>query len=159
MVLMIPSILTKRGRGFIFTFITGLLVDGPIDTIEQNLQEVIRSFTCMYDQVKSLADIFLKQFDETFKAFAEIMQTVTAMVTNFKHTIEEQAKTAPKQARDKLEATKKSIEQQVKDLKTDIEKLRPIFDSPGNICDTILSEDHKKNNQFMLSYLTDLMTD
>ena len=42
-----------------------------------------------------------------------------------------------------LEATKKSIEQQVKDLKTDIEKLRPIFDSPGNICDTILSEGEK----------------
>ena len=135
MVLMIPSILTKRGRGFIFTFITGLLVDGPIDTIGRNLQEVIRSFTCMYDQAKSLGDNFLKQFDVTFKVFAELMQTVSTMVTQFKHTIEEQAENATKQARDKLKAAKEDIDQKVKDLKSKLDRLRPIIDSPGNICD------------------------
>ena len=52
MVLMIPSLLTKRGRGFMLTFATSLVLSGPVNTMQYNLQELVRSFTCMYCQVK-----------------------------------------------------------------------------------------------------------
>ena len=53
MVLMIPSLLTKRGRGFMLTFVTSLVLSGPVNTMQYNLQELVRSFTCMYCQVKA----------------------------------------------------------------------------------------------------------
>ena len=139
MVLMIPSILTKRGRGFIFTFITGLLVDGPIDTIEKNLQEVIRSFTCMYDQMKRIGDHFLSQFEVTFSSLADIMKTVAVMVTEMKHTIEEHAKKSTRAARDKLEKTKKDIQKQIDKIKSDIEEMKPkgFFKYLNNACSEV----------------------
>ena len=42
MLLMVPSLLTKRGRGFMLTFVTSLLIEGPINTIEHNLQELVQ---------------------------------------------------------------------------------------------------------------------
>ena len=48
-----PSLLTKRGRGFMLTFVTSLVLSGPVNTMQYNLQELVRSFTCMYCQVKA----------------------------------------------------------------------------------------------------------
>ena len=53
MVLMLPSLLTKRGRGFMLTFVTSLVLSGPVNTMQYNLQELVRAFTCMYCQVKA----------------------------------------------------------------------------------------------------------
>ena len=53
--LMVPSLLTKRGRSFMLTFVTSLVLKGPVDTIQFNLQEVVRSQTCLYEGFKSLS--------------------------------------------------------------------------------------------------------
>ena len=40
-VLMIPSLFTMRGRSFMLTFVTGLVLTGPVNTFQYNLQEVV----------------------------------------------------------------------------------------------------------------------
>ena len=47
------SLATKRGRSFFMSTAIVLLVkDGPINTLEQNVQQVAQSLTCMYEQVR-----------------------------------------------------------------------------------------------------------
>ena len=47
------SLATKRGRSFLISTAIVLLVkDGPINTLEQNVQQVAQSITCMYEQVR-----------------------------------------------------------------------------------------------------------
>ena len=48
------SLATVRGRSFMMSSAIILLVtDGPISTIDCNVQIVVRSITCMYEQVNS----------------------------------------------------------------------------------------------------------
>ena len=49
------SLATNRGRSVMMSTAIALLVnDGPIGTIDCNVQNVVRSITCMYEQVNSL---------------------------------------------------------------------------------------------------------
>ena len=56
------SLATRRGRGFMLTAAFGFLLEGPIDTIETNVQEVVRGITCMYQQVKVFASVHVNKF-------------------------------------------------------------------------------------------------
>ena len=140
MVLMIPSILTKRGRSFVLTFITGLLVDGPIETIEHNLQEVIRSFTCMYEQMKWLKEKYTLQFNSIFKQIGELLGSVQDMVNEYRVQMEKLAENATRETRDKINASKKKVEEQARKVKEALDKISPVLNAPGNIlnkvCDT-----------------------
>ena len=53
------SLATRRGRGFMLTAAFGFLLEGPIDTIETNVQEVVRGITCMYQQVKESLHLYM----------------------------------------------------------------------------------------------------
>ena len=49
------SLLTKRGRSVMLSMAITLLVNnGLIGTIDCNVQSVVRSITCMYEQVSRL---------------------------------------------------------------------------------------------------------
>ena len=48
MMLIVPGLFAGRGRALLLTLATGLLIDGPVTTINENLEQVIKSLTCMY---------------------------------------------------------------------------------------------------------------
>ena len=49
------SLATRRGRSFMMSTAIILVVNnGPIGTIDCNVQRVVQSITCMYEQVNSL---------------------------------------------------------------------------------------------------------
>ena len=78
--LMVPSLLTKRGRAFMLTFVTSLVLKGPVDTIQFNLQEVVRSQTCLYEGFKSLSqrcDFNNKKILNYSNSMVEIVNQVT----------------------------------------------------------------------------------
>ena len=56
--LMIPSLVAKRGRAFMLTFAMGLLIKGPVNNIQFNLQELVRCFTYMCEEIKGLVEGF-----------------------------------------------------------------------------------------------------
>ena len=51
--LITSSIITRRGRSFMLTTAFGFLLSGPIESIDTNVQEVVRAITCLYNQVCS----------------------------------------------------------------------------------------------------------
>ena len=52
--LMIPSLVAKRGRAFMLTFAMGLLIKGPVNNIQFNLQELVRCSPACTRQSKGL---------------------------------------------------------------------------------------------------------
>ena len=61
MVLVIPTLLTRRGRALMITLSVGLLVQGPVRTLRYNIAQIGRSFTCMVEEVIKLASHVLVQ--------------------------------------------------------------------------------------------------
>ena len=56
---MFVSLATKRGRAFLMSTAIVLMVkDGPVNTLDCNVQQVVRSITCMYDQVRTIKKSF-----------------------------------------------------------------------------------------------------
>ena len=55
MLLIIPGLFANRGRSVVLTFAAGLLIDGPIRSIYDNLHQVYHTVLCMYNTVKTQA--------------------------------------------------------------------------------------------------------
>eukprot|EP00092_Neocalanus_flemingeri_P009637 GFUD01010375.1.p1 GENE.GFUD01010375.1~~GFUD01010375.1.p1 ORF type:complete len:1089 (-),score=247.71 GFUD01010375.1:82-3348(-) len=133
MLLMIPSLMTKRGRGFMLTFLTSLVIEGPVNTIDFNLQEVIRSFTCMYEEIKSLAERFGTQFADVLKQVRQMLLVVQQMVNEYKNHLAEIARTATASTRRKIEAAQRNIEEQTRKIKAALDPLKKIANFPGKV--------------------------
>jgi hypothetical protein len=131
MVLMVPSLLTKRGRGFMLTFVTSLLIEGPVDTIKHNLQEVVRSFTCMYEHIKSLSERFKDQFLSLMKQVKAMFQEVEDMVSQYKIAIEKMVRNATEDQRQQIEQAKADLERQSKKIKDSASKISDVLNAPG----------------------------
>ena len=55
MLLIVPGLFAGRGRAMMITLATGFLLDGPLDSIQTNLEKLIDSFVCLYKQAKEIA--------------------------------------------------------------------------------------------------------
>eukprot|EP00092_Neocalanus_flemingeri_P006815 GFUD01007359.1.p1 GENE.GFUD01007359.1~~GFUD01007359.1.p1 ORF type:complete len:588 (+),score=120.96 GFUD01007359.1:118-1881(+) len=139
MVLMVPSLLTKRGRGFMLTFVASLLIEGPIDTIEYNLQEVVRSFTCMFEQMKSLAERFKNQFQMLMKQFKEILKEVEIMANQYRETMEKMMKKATEDQKRQIREAKEDLESQGRKIKEAAKKVSDVINAAGKVITDICS--------------------
>ena len=61
MMLIMPGIVTDRGRGFLLTMVVGLLIEGPFDSINYNIKQIIESTVCMHKSMKNIACQILKE--------------------------------------------------------------------------------------------------
>ena len=57
MLLVISGLFAGRGRAMMLTLAAGFLMDGPLDSIQTNLETIRGSFVCMYNQVKQIGCI------------------------------------------------------------------------------------------------------
>ena len=55
MLLVLSGLFAGRGRAMMLTLAVGFLMDGPIDSIQTNLEKLTDSFLCMYNQAKQIA--------------------------------------------------------------------------------------------------------
>ena len=54
MFLVISGLFAGRGRAMMLTLAAGFLMDGPLDSIQTNLETITGSFVCMLNQVKQI---------------------------------------------------------------------------------------------------------
>ncbi len=47
MTLIVPSLFAGRGRALILTWGMGLLIDGPVTSMNYNIEQIVNSLTCM----------------------------------------------------------------------------------------------------------------
>ena len=54
MLLVISGLFAGRGRAMMLTLAVGFLMDGPLDSIQTNLEKLTGSFVCMANQAKQI---------------------------------------------------------------------------------------------------------
>ena len=74
------------------TAATGILIDGPINSINHNVEQIIDSVTCMYEQMRVMACRYEAQFETVFGQVAEILQTVHQVIQRQKAEMQRMAK-------------------------------------------------------------------
>ena len=138
-VLMIPSLMTKRGRGFILTFVTGLVLTGPVNTIQFNLQEIVRSFTCMYCQVKGLVEQFGNEFKRIMSTVRNILQQMEEMVQETKQILTRLADEAVGDQKQQIEAARQKMEDEANKVKEVASALNQPGEWISSACGSIVS--------------------
>ena len=72
MMLIMPGIVTDRGRGFLLTMVVGLLIEGPFDSINYNIKQIIESTVCMHKSMKNIACQILKESQQKMVVVEEL---------------------------------------------------------------------------------------
>ena len=90
------------------TFVTTLVLKGPVDTIQSNLQEVVRTQTCLYEGFKSLS----QRCDFNNKKILNFSISIIEVVNQATMEQEQQLKLQLKNAKIHQEKTIKKIKEQ-----------------------------------------------
>ena len=106
--LVLPSITAGRGRALLLTIATGLLVDGPVQSINHNTQQIVRSITCMLDKMKQLAccrfQVHIKTLlDQYTQVLRQAKESVEAQIEFMKKQVLDGAMEATQKYRDQME--------------------------------------------------------
>ena len=134
--LMIPSLVAKRGRSFMLTFAMGLLIKGPVDTIQFNLQELVRCFTCMYEEIKKVAERFQSTFKGLMGDLNVVLREIESMTQQTKDALKEQLNNVEGEQKAAIEKAKKEMNEQSKKVDEAVRKLKNVANAPGNFIDS-----------------------
>lgn len=91
-VIALPQLLTARSRSVLMTFITSLLLEGPVRGITYNMREVSESLKCMFETVKSQACENMVRLDTVFGNFDEIIQLMSQIIQEKTQSISDEVK-------------------------------------------------------------------
>jgi len=94
MVLVLPNLLSGRGRAALMTVAIGFLIDGPLASIQHNIQKVAESLTCLYRLLSQVSCRYNKIVDQA---------------ENGQPTVAPTSKTTTKPGDKQTETTKKPI--------------------------------------------------
>ena len=88
----------------LLTIATGLIIEGPLKSINHNIQQIIQSITCMYEQMKLLSCQFqgtiFTILDHFFDALDELKREMEAQIRE----IGEKFSSLSQEAQEKAEA-------------------------------------------------------
>ena len=136
-ILMIPSILTKRGRAFMITFAIGMLFQGPFKTLEFNLEEISRSYTCMFSQIKDIVIDMSANFptiiDQYKGAISHSNEAFTKYMADVETLVQEQASDLS----DEIAAAKAEVQGAIDEITEITKDIGDAVDSVKGICDTV----------------------
>ena len=132
MVLMIPTLVTRRGRALLMALSIGLLVEGPLRTMRYNLFEIGNTFTCMYDEIYKLSSHILHQFGVVLSQFQIILEKIRVLLDLYIKRLE--ADLSPEGIQE-LKDARAAIEK----IKTAAEKAADAVSVPDTFCSGVIS--------------------
>ena len=101
----------------LLTIATGLIIDGPLKSINHNIQQIIQSITCMYEQMKLLSCQFqgtiFTILDHFFDALDELKREMEAQIRE----MGEKISSLSQDAQEKYKAMKQKMENSLKKVK------------------------------------------
>lgn len=83
MLLILPGLITRRSRTFVFTFIMGLLADGPINSLSYNLHQIVENTACIYEAISRMTCKNGEHLDRAMKYIQEIEVKIVEMIKGF----------------------------------------------------------------------------
>ena len=134
MMLIMPGIVTGRGRGFLLTMVVGLLIEGPINSINYNINQIIESTVCMYKSMKNMACHFSDQIQRAMKYTTLILKEFQEKMIEDLKRIQEEVKQASDAVEKDLERRKRELQERINKAKKDLKKIKNIFKSIGSPC-------------------------
>ena len=134
--LMVPSLVAKRGRGFMLTFAMSLLIKGPVNTIQFNLQELVRCFTCMYEEIKGLAERFQNTFKGLMDKVSALLREIETLQKQMTRILKERLDEATEEQRQEIERAKREMKEQAKEVEKAVKEVKDVVNAPGNILNT-----------------------
>ncbi|XP_063727930.1 uncharacterized protein LOC134855357 isoform X3 [Symsagittifera roscoffensis] len=135
MVLLVPTLLSKRGRAFMITSAFAILLTGPVHTIEMNIQEVVDSLTCLYEQMRDMAEGFVEQAKENFEQINETMRQVNEAIAEYQREMKELQQQSSDAVQKELEALQKKMEMYQQKLS----KVKSFMAKTSSVCDSVVA--------------------
>ena len=127
MMLIMPGIVTGRGRGFLLTVVVGLLIEGPINSINYNIKQITESTVCMYKSMKNIACQLSDQIQETINYTASILKESQQKVIEELKRIQDEAKQASDAVKNDLEKRKRELQERINKAKKDLKKIENVL--------------------------------
>lgn len=83
MLLILPGLITGRSRTFLFTFVLGLLCNGPISSIRYNFNAIMENAGCMYESALKATCHNGRQADAIFQKFEDFFNEMLILERKF----------------------------------------------------------------------------
>ena len=147
--LIMPGIVTGRGRAFLLTVVLGLLIEGPLNSINYNINQIIESTICMYNSMKNTACFFANQIQRAMNYIPLILNKILQKITENLRKIQMEAKKTSDAVRKDLEKRKRELQEHLDQVKKDIGKVRNIFNSIRSPCGVATSAFSKVKNFYI----------
>lgn len=90
--LIMPGILAGRGRAILSTVALGLLIEGPVSSINYNINQVVESIVCMYNSMKNMACHFANQIQADMDYIASMTDEIQQKLKGHLKEIQKEAK-------------------------------------------------------------------
>ena len=119
-VLVLPGLLAGRGRTILMTVAMGLLLEGPIASINYNINQVVESQVCMYESVKQSSCYFNNQIEA-------ILRKSNGMLRQQRDELQRELTKINDQIQNGVNRFQKDMIRQQKDLKERISKFKKEF--------------------------------
>ena len=137
MMLIMPGIVTGRGRGFLLTVVVGLLIEGPINSINYNIKQIIESTVCMYKSMKNIACQLSDQIQEAINYTASILKESQQKMIEELKRIQDEAKQASDAVKNDLEKRKRDLQERINKAKKDLKKIENVLKPVRSPCSVI----------------------
>ena len=118
MLLIVPGLFAGRGRALLMTISVGLLLNGPIANLNTNIQQVTKSFICMYEQMKVLACRYKTTYSGMFE---NVISNMEKIHKETEQRLTECAETVAGEAANEAKKIQKENEEFVSKIKEEID--------------------------------------
>lgn len=85
MLLILPSLITRRSQTFLYTFIAGFLAQGPLTNLGINFNELLQTSICLYDtlmkNVHNWMDMIQRRVDHVSDGILSVRIEITSTLT------------------------------------------------------------------------------
>ena len=113
LMLIMPGIVTGRRRAFLLIVVLGLLIEGPVNSINYNINQIIESTICMYNSMKNVACFFTNQIQRAMDYISlilnKIQQKIKRRFEKNPNGSKKDKRCCEKRARKKKERTTRAI--------------------------------------------------
>jgi len=124
MVLVLPGIITGRGRAILMTATVAILVEGPINSVNFNIDQVVESQTCMYESMKSASCQYVDAMQNVLEQTSKIIKEQRDEFTRELRQIEEKVQQATGKARQELEEQQRKLKEKADAFNRKLDKAR-----------------------------------
>ena len=139
LMLIMPGILAGRGRAILSTVALGLIIEGPVNSINYNINQVIESIVCMYNSMKNMACRFTDQIQADMIYIASMAKEIQQKIKDDLKEIQEEAKLASDAVKRDLEKRERQLKEHLEKAKKDLERIKNIFYLINSPCDKLES--------------------